>query len=89
MLSTAFATGSPPAQQSQVASQAYVLFVCAGNTCRSPMAKVILEQLLRSRRGLARLVTVDSAAYDHPTATRASSGARRAIEGIFGADLLA
>ena len=65
-----------------------VLFVCGGNTCRSPMAKVILEEMLRAK-GIANKAVVDSAAYDEPTLDTASGGAREAIRCLFGADLLA
>ena len=37
-----------------------VLFVCAGNTCRSPMAEGVLRHLL-DKAGLAEQVSVDSA----------------------------
>ncbi len=37
-----------------------VLFVCAGNICRSPMAEGIFRKLLRER-GLEQQFTVDSA----------------------------
>jgi protein-tyrosine phosphatase len=36
-----------------------VTFVCSGNTCRSPMAEVVLAALL-TRSGLAEHVVVDS-----------------------------
>lgn len=42
-----------------------VLFVCSGNTCRSPMAKYIMRHLL-AENGLAGKVVVDSAGcYAH------------------------
>lgn len=37
-----------------------VLFVCSGNTCRSPMAQVLLQEKLRLR-GLESLVSASSA----------------------------
>ena len=37
-----------------------VLIVCTGNTCRSPMAKVILEQLLKENK-LGKKVLVNTA----------------------------
>ena len=37
-----------------------ILIVCTGNTCRSPMAKVILEQLLKENK-LDKKVLVDTA----------------------------
>ena len=65
-----------------------ILLVCGGNTCRSPMAKVILEQRLKVL-GKSDKFEVDSAAYDGPTYPRASDNAREAIKKLFGLDLLA
>jgi protein-tyrosine-phosphatase len=65
-----------------------VLFVCGGNTCRSPMAKAILEQMLKER-GLERKILVDSAAKGIPTHPTASNNARQAIKELYGKDLLA
>ena len=65
-----------------------ILFVCSGNTCRSPLAKVILEQKLRTREK-PDCYQVDSAAYDDPTHLWASTNARRAVRILFGDDLLA
>ncbi|MFH0960772.1 MAG: low molecular weight protein arginine phosphatase [Pseudomonadota bacterium] len=65
-----------------------ILLVCGGNTCRSPMAKVILEQKLKAA-GLSDLFDVDSAAYDGPTCSGASDNARAAVKKLFGEDLLA
>lgn len=57
-----------------------------GNTCRSPMAKVILEQKLK-RANMESIVAVDSAGIE-PIYPVASEGARKAITSMFGADLL-
>ena len=38
-----------------------ILFVCHGNICRSPMAQMILQDMVR-RRGLAHAFRIDSAA---------------------------
>lgn len=65
-----------------------ILLVCGGNTCRSPIAKVILEQKLRALGKLDRF-EIDSAAYDSPTYPVASSTAREAIKKLFSQDLLA
>lgn len=65
-----------------------VLLICGGNTCRSPMAKVILEEELKSA-GCLDGFEVDSAAYDGPTLSGASGNARAAIKILFGKDLLA
>lgn len=64
-----------------------ILLVCGGNTCRSPMAKVILEQKLNERGQLDRFV-IDSAAFGPPTDDIASENARAAIKKIYGQDLL-
>jgi protein-tyrosine-phosphatase len=70
------------------AGKTSILFVCSGNTCRSPMAKVILEQLLE-QVGKANLYEVDSAALAGSSGLAANPYARKAIEGMFGEDLLA
>lgn len=65
-----------------------ILFVCSGNTCRSPMAKVILEQKLKDL-GKWGHFTVQSASCSTPTSTEASFYAREAIKTLYGEDLLA
>ncbi len=65
-----------------------ILLVCGGNTCRSPMAKVILKQKLKAIGQLDKF-EIDSAAYDGPTDPSASSNARGAIKKLFWDDLLA
>ena len=69
-------------------SRKRILLVCGGNTCRSPMAKVILEQKL-SAIGLGEKFEIDSAAYDGPTSQGASTNAREAIKKLYKQDLLA
>lgn len=64
-----------------------VLFVCLGNTCRSPMAKVIFEQIIR-QRGLESEIFVDSAAKGCPSGSSAHPKAREAIIRLYGKDLL-
>lgn len=58
-----------------------VLFVCAGNICRSPVAQGVLEKVL-GREGLADEVEVDSAgtgawSAGEPPDERAQESARR------------
>ena len=65
-----------------------ILVVCMGNTCRSPMAKVIMEQKLMAVN-LPDKWEIDSAAYGIPTLNRASKEAREAIKIKYGQDLLA
>ena len=69
-------------------SKRAILIVCSGNTCRSPMAKVILEQKLKSLGRIGEF-EIDSAAYDWPTYETATKEAREAIERLYGEDLLA
>jgi protein-tyrosine phosphatase len=52
------------------------------------MSKVILKQMLETKRRLSRF-EVDSAAHDRPTYEGASTNAREAIKRLFGDDLLA
>ena len=68
--------------------QKTILFVCSGNTCRSTMAKVIMEQKLKELVALGQFM-VDSAACDTPTCTKANPYAREAMKTIYGEDLLA
>jgi len=65
-----------------------ILFVCGGNTCRSPMAKVVLEQKLEES-GKSDKFIIDSAAYSYPTYQGASTNARETIKQLLGEDLLA
>lgn len=65
-----------------------ILLVCTGNTCRSPMAKVILEQKFKSA-GLEKQFKLDSAAYGEPNDTSAHPNAQQVIEELFGVNLLA
>ena len=62
--------------------------VCGGNTCRSPMAKAIMEHRLMEE-GASDTFEVDSAAYDAPTYQHASGHAREAVKKLLGTDLLA
>lgn len=55
-----------------------IIFVCAGNTCRSPMAKYIMRNLL-VQNGLADKIFVDSAGYTAPNGGSMSTGARKTL----------
>ena len=66
----------------------HVLFICGSNTCRSPIARTVLEQMLAERE-LQNLMAVDSAALDTPSSTSASEGAKKAITGTYDSNLLA
>jgi protein-tyrosine-phosphatase len=65
-----------------------ILLICSGNTCRSPMAKVILEHKLKERGQLDRF-EIDSAAINGTSHSDASENARTVIIKIYGQDLLA
>jgi len=65
-----------------------ILFVCAGNTCRSPMAKVIMERKLIAAKKNDKLA-IDSGAYTVPTSNKATNEARETIKIKYGRDLLA
>jgi len=64
-----------------------ILFICGGNTCRSPMAKTILKQILK-QRGLEGKVFVDSVAGGTPSGPKATREAREVIKQLYGVDLL-
>lgn len=54
----------------------HILFLCTGNTCRSPMAKCLMEDLARKRN---LPVTCDSAGLIALPGAPASPGAQRAM----------
>lgn len=56
-----------------------VLFVCTGNTCRSPLAEVMLRQLLEER-GLGDAITVSSAGVGAAAGAPAAESARKVAE---------
>ncbi len=61
-----------------------VLFVCSGNTCRSPMAKVLLELLVK-QRGLD--IIADSAGLFAFDGAPASDGASQVMREDYGLTL--
>lgn len=64
-----------------------LVFLSLGGTCRDPMAKIILEQLLKERAGTPKLQIV-AAGLSQVGNTEASLGARYAIQEMFGQGLL-
>ncbi len=44
-----------------VKRKTHILFVCTGNTCRSPMAQAVAQRLIDALEPTAHTVTVDSA----------------------------
>jgi protein-tyrosine-phosphatase len=65
-----------------------ILLICSGNTCRSPMAKVILGRKLKDLASLGQF-TIQSAARYTPTSLEVSFYAREAIKTLYGHDILA
>jgi protein-tyrosine-phosphatase len=65
-----------------------ILFVCTGNSCRSPAAAVILRQKLNATK-LGDKFEIDSAAHGIPTSNKVTSEARETIKIKYGDDLLA
>ncbi|NLC53140.1 MAG: ribose 5-phosphate isomerase B [Firmicutes bacterium] len=63
-----------------------ILFVCTGNTCRSPMAAALLRQLLNERGGQFENIRVSSAGLYASPGAPASPEAVETMRGL-GADL--
>ena len=57
----------------------HVIFVCTGNTCRSPMAAALLRHVLKSEDGPLRLLPVLSAGLSAFDGEPASPNAVRAL----------
>lgn len=64
------------------------MIVCAGNTCRSAMARVVIQQMALAK-GMSQQFKVDSAACLGPSGSTAHPNAVQAIKVTFGEDLLA
>ncbi len=56
-----------------------ILFVCTGNTCRSPMAEFVMKDLLR-KKGLASKLSVDSAGCQATTGMDLSNSAKLTLK---------
>ena len=56
-----------------------ILFVCSGNTCRSPMAKYIMRRLL-AEKNLSDKIIIDSAGCNTHGGRRLSRGARDVLK---------
>lgn len=57
-----------------------LLFVCTGNTCRSPMAQAIAEKMLRAK-GLN--IEADSAGIFAVPGQKISENSKKALEAVF------
>ena len=75
MTRSAEAPTSQPASQSR-AEMTTILFVCTGNVCRSPMAEVLMDRLVKDRSSLSiRCLSAGLGAMDgHPASAPAEIG---------------
>lgn len=58
-----------------------ILFVCSGNTCRSPMAELISKQLIKDK-GLEKVIKIESQGFYGPAGEFITSGAKHALKEI-------
>lgn len=72
--------GAIPRNLIEEANAATVLFVCTGNTCRSPMAERLLKSLLSKRLEVPESVLPESGFRVHSAGTAAGRGARATAE---------
>lgn len=56
-----------------------ILFVCSGNTCRSPMAELISRELIKYK-GLDKIIKVESLGFYGPAGEMITSGAKHALK---------
>ena len=70
------------------ANERILVFISYGGTCRDPMAKVVVEQLMKERPPPYRL-RVEAMALGPISKAQASINARRVVEKSYGCDLLA
>jgi tRNA threonylcarbamoyl adenosine modification protein (Sua5/YciO/YrdC/YwlC family) len=69
-----------------------ILFVCSGNTCRSPMAEALARKIIADKLGVSEDKLGDKGIIVMSAGTSAMPGARAAMQGVeavkaFGADL--
>lgn len=64
-----------------------ILFVCTGNTCRSPMAEALLKSALASDSELIQKYTVSSAGIAAPEDSTASHQSIQVMKDFWGIDL--
>lgn len=62
-----------------------ILFVCTGNTCRSPMAEVIFNEIAK-KRGEHNSKAISAGIYPMP-GDPATAGAIHAVKKLYGLDL--
>lgn len=85
---TVLREGALPTDRIQEESGEQVLFVCTGNTCRSPMAGALFEEMLDEHREESdRRVTVRTAGINAPDGRPAAEMAERVMSNEYGVSL--